>query len=195
MSELAAERLSAELRRIWWVPVVRGAVILLLGLFMLARPLESVTALVWVFGAFAVLDGVLVVVQAFADRRQGAFWWELLGGLVEIALGLVLVLWPQPTATVLFYFAAFWVVAVGVFAVVASIVLYRAEEVAWYWVLAFGLVNLLFGIVLLANPQTSVTVIVVLIGLFACVGGVLLVVSGLATRSMAKALVRPDPLR
>lgn len=195
MSELAADRLSAELRRIWWVPVVRGLVILLLGLFMLARPLESVRALVWVFGVFAVVDGVLVVVQSFADRRSGAFWWELLGGLVEIAIGVVLVLWPAPTATVLFYFAAGWVAAVGVFAVIASIVLYRAEEVAWYWVLAFGLVNLLFGIVLLANPQTSVTVIVVLIGLFACVGGVLLVVSGLSTRALAKSLARPDVVR
>lgn len=195
MSELAADRISAELRRIWWVPVVRGLVILLLGLFMLVRPLESVRALVWVFGVFAVVDGVLVVVQSFADRRRGAFWWELLGGLVEIALGLVLVLWPAPTATVLFYFAAAWVAAVGVFAIIASIVLYGAEEVAWYWVLAFGLVNLLFGIVLLANPQTSVTVIVVLIGLFACVGGVLLVVSGLSTRALAKVLERPGAVR
>jgi uncharacterized membrane protein HdeD (DUF308 family) len=190
MSELAVDRVSAELRRIWWVPVLRGAVVLVLGLFMLARPLETVAALVWVFGAFAVIDGVLVLVQSFADRRHGAFWWELVGGLVEIALGVVLVLWPQPTVTVLFYFAAFWVVAVGVFAIIASIVLYRAEEVAWYWVLAFGLVNFLFGVVLLENPQTSVTVVVVLIGLFACVSGVLLVVSGLSTRALAKALAR-----
>jgi len=184
----AAAADSTALRRIWWLPVLRGVVLLILGLFMLIQPLGTVKALVWVFGVFAIIDGLIAIAQWLGNRKEpGAGWW-LVSGLVGIAFGIIAVVWTGPTAQVIFYLIALWVLVLGVLGIIAAVVLYRSRDIGWYWVLTFGLVSFLFGLLLIMNPQTSVSVIVVLLGLFAFVGGVVLVVSGFATKQLAESL-------
>lgn len=181
---------STALRRIWWLPVLRGVVLLVLGLFMLVQPLGTVKALVWVFGVFAIIDGLIAIAQWLGNRKEpGAGWW-LISGVVGIAFGVIAVVWTGPTAQVIFYLITLWVLVIGVLGIIASVVLYRSRDIGWYWVLTFGLIAFLFGLLLLMNPQTSVSIIVVLLGLFAFVGGVVLVVSGFATKQLAKDLDR-----
>lgn len=184
----AASVSTALVRRSWWVPVLRGIVLLVLGLLMLVQPLWSVTALVWIFGIFALLDGIVTVVQWFVNRKEPGSGWFLLSGLVGIAFGVVVVVWTPETAQILFYLIAGWVLVLGVLGIIASVVLYRARDAGWTWVLTFGLVNFLFGLLLLTHPQESVKVVVVLLGLFAFVGGVVLVVSGFATKQTVNEL-------
>jgi uncharacterized membrane protein HdeD (DUF308 family) len=186
--DLTAADVSSALRRTWWIPVLRGIVLLVLGLLMLVQPLWSVTALVWIFGIFAILDGVVAIGQWFGNRREPGAGWFLLSGLIGIAIGVVVVVWTPETALVLFYLIAGWVLVLGVLGIIASVVLYRARDLGWYWVLTFGLVNVLFGLLLLTHPQESVQVVVVLLGLFAFVGGVVLVVSGFANRQAVREL-------
>jgi len=186
----AAAADSTALRRIWWLPVLRGVVLLILGLFMLIQPLGTVKALVWVFGVFAIIDGLIAIAQWLGNRKEpGAGWW-LISGVVGIAFGVIAVVWTGPTAQVIFYLITLWVLVIGVLGIIASVVLYRSRDIGWYWVLTFGLIAFLFGLLLLMNPQTSVSIIVVLLGLFAFVGGVVLVVSGFATKQLAKDLDR-----
>jgi len=180
--DLTTADVSSALRRSWWLPVLRGLVLLVLGLLMLVQPLWSVTALVWIFGIFAILDGVVAIVQWFANRNEPGAGWFLLSGLIGVAIGVVVVAWTPETALVLFYLIAGWVLVLGVLGIIAAVVLYRARDAGWYWVLTFGLVNFLFGLLLLTHPQESVTVVVVLLGLLAFVGGVILIVSGFATK-------------
>ena len=183
-----ADVTSALSRRSWWLPVLRGVVLLVLGLLMLVQPLWSVTALVWIFGIFVLLDGIVTVVQWFVNRKEPGAGWFLLSGLISIAFGAVVVVWTPQTAQILFYLIAGWVLVLGILGIIASVVLYRARDAGWTWVLTFGLVNVLFGLLLLTHPQESVKVVVVLLGLFAFVGGVVLVVSGFATKQVVKEL-------
>ena len=184
----AAAADATALRRIWWLPVLRGVVLLVLGLFMLVQPLGTVKALVWVFGVFAIIDGLIAIAQWLSNRKEpGAGWW-LVSGLVGIAFGIIAVVWTGPTAQVIFYLIALWVLVIGALGIIAAVVLYRSRDIGWYWVLTFGLISFLFGLLLIMNPQTSVSVIIVLLGLFAFVGGVVLVVSGFATKQMANDL-------
>ena len=192
--DLTAADVSSTLRRIWWLPIVRGVVLLVLGLLMLVQPLGTVKGLVWVFGIFAIVDGLVAIAQWLGNRKDpGAGWW-LISGLVGIAFGVIAVVWTGPTAQVIFYLIALWVLVLGILAVIAAVVLYRARDIGWYWVLTFGLIAFLFGLLLIMNPQTSVSVIVVLLGLFAFVGGVVLIVSGFATRQMVTDLSRATRL-
>jgi uncharacterized membrane protein HdeD (DUF308 family) len=186
--DLTAADVSTALRRIWWLPVLRGVVLLLLGMLMLVQPLWSVTALVWIFGIFAILDGLIAIAQWFANRKEPGSGWFLLSGVIGLALGVIVVVWTPETAQILFYLIAGWVLILGILGIIAAVVLYRARDFGWYWVLTFGLINFLFGLLLLTHPQTVVKVIVVLLGLFAFVGGVVLIVSGFATKHMAKEL-------
>ncbi|MGN8244304.1 HdeD family acid-resistance protein [Cellulomonas soli] len=180
--------MSDTLHRLWWIAVVRGALLIALGLLLLIDPLSTVTALVWLFGAFAVLDGLLALAQGIAYRHDPAARWRFVQGLVGIAFGVLLMVWPAPTATVVFYVLAFWVMLIGLVAIVGAFVLHHAGDPGWTFALTFGLIGFLIGLVAVMHPQTTVSVIAILYGLFALVAGIVLVVSGFATRSVTRQL-------
>ncbi|WP_308168994.1 HdeD family acid-resistance protein [Cellulomonas hominis] len=181
-------RVAAVLRSVWWLPVLRGLLMIVLGLLLLVEPLGTLVALVWVFGVFAVVDGAVVLMQALLARGRPGFGWLVAEGVVSIAFGVVIMLWPDVTALVLFYLLALWVLVLGVTAVVVAVTQYRARDLAWAGTLVFGLIAFLFGLLLAIKPQGTVDVIVTVYGLFAFVAGVVMVVSGFATRSLGRQL-------
>lgn len=188
MTEDLDSRMAAVLRSVWWLPVLRGLLLVVLGLLLLVEPLGTLVALVWVFGVFAVVDGVVVLLQALAARGRPGVGWLVAEGLVSIGFGAVIMLWPQATPLVLFYLLALWLLVLGVTVVVVAVSQYRARDLAWAGTLVFGLIAFLFGLLLAIKPQGTVAVILTVYGLFAFVGGVVMVVSGLATRSFARQL-------
>ncbi|UJP41537.1 DUF308 domain-containing protein [Cellulomonas palmilytica] len=155
---------------------------------MVFHPLETLAAVAWTIGVFAVVDGVLLVLQALIERPPGATGWQLLVGLVVIGLGVLVMSWPKPTVLVLFYVVTAWILVVGVVGVVAAVVLRKHDDDTSFPALAIGLVNLAIGLLLAFNPQQSLAVGMVLFGVFALVAGVLLVVSAFAARSLSRRL-------
>ncbi|SFJ60357.1 HdeD family acid-resistance protein [Cellulomonas sp. KH9] len=178
-------------RKVWWLPVVRGVLLLVLGLLLMAQPAASLAAIVWLFGIFAVVDGVLLVVQGLVDRGVPGWTWWVVEGVAGVAVGAVVVLWPGPTVRVLFFLLAAWLLVLGVVSIIGAVALSRYRDPGWHWPLAFGLVSTLFAVLLIARPQGSLAVFGVLLGLFAFVGGAMNVVSGFAVRQMVKDLGRP----
>lgn len=181
-------RVAAVLRSVWWLPVLRGVLMIVLGLLLLVEPLGTLVALVWVFGVFAVVDGAVVLMQALLARGRPGFGWLVAEGLVSIGFGALIMLWPDVTALVLFYLLALWVLVLGVTAVVVAVAQYRARDLAWSGTLVFGLIGFLFGLLLAIKPQGTVDVILTVYGLFAFVAGVVMLVSGFATRSLSRQL-------
>lgn len=188
MAQDLDDRIAAVLRSVWWLPVLRGVLMIVLGLLLLVEPLGTLVALVWVFGVFAVVDGAVVLLQALLARGRPGFGWLLTEGLVSIAFGALIMLWPDVTALVLFYLLALWVLVLGVTAVIVAVTQYRARDLAWSGTLVFGLVGFLFGLLLAIKPQGTVDVILTVYGLFAFVAGVVMLVSGFATRTLARQL-------
>lgn len=178
------------LRRLWWLPVLRGLLLLVLGLLLMAQPTASVQAIVWLFGVFAVVDGVVAVVQGLVDRGAPGWVWWVVEGLAGVVVGAAVVLWPGPTVRVLVFLLAAWLLVLGVVSILGAVAMSRHLGTGWHWPLAFGLVSTLFALLLIARPQGSLAVFGVLLGLFAFVGGALNVVSGFAVRQLARDLGR-----
>jgi len=183
-------RTVRSLRRVWWLPVLRGVLLLVLGLLLMAQPAASVQAIVWLFGIFAIVDGVVTIIQGAANRGVPGWTWWVVEGVAGLAVGVVVVLWPGPTVRVLFLLLAAWLLVLGVVSIIGAVALSRVRDAGWHWALAFGLVCTLFAILLIARPQGTLAVFGVLLGLFAFVGGVLNVVSGFAVRQVVKDLGR-----
>jgi uncharacterized membrane protein HdeD (DUF308 family) len=181
-------RLAAVLQRVWWLPVLRGVLLVVLGLLLLVEPLGTLVALVWVFGLFAVADGLVVLLEALMVRGRPGFGWVVAQGLVSIGFGALIMLWPGMTALVLYYLLALWVLVLGVTAVVVAVTQYRARNLAWVGTLLFGLIGFLFGLLLAIKPQGTVEVILTVYGLFAFVAGAAVLVAGFATRSLGRQL-------
>ena len=185
------------LTRYWWAVTLRGVVALIFGLAALIWPQITLFALVIVFGAYAVVDGVLALGSAVAGRRTvaGSRGWLAVEGVLSIVAGVVAFVWPGITALALLWLIAFWALVTGIFEIVAAVRLRR--EIQGEWMLALsGALSVVFGILLLVWPGTGALAVVFLIGVYAILFGVALVALGLRLRRLRHGPVttaRPGP--
>lgn len=138
--------------------------------------------LVLVFGAYALVDGVFAVVAGI--RGVGGSRWVLfIEGVLGVLAGLVALLWPGITALVLLYVIAFWAIFTGVAEVVAAIALRREIEGEWALILG-GILSVIFGIILAVLPGVGLLSLVWLLGLYAILFGIALIVLAFRVRGM-----------
>ncbi|HTS55128.1 MAG TPA: HdeD family acid-resistance protein [Burkholderiales bacterium] len=171
--------LLAYLGRNWGWVVLRGVAAVLFGVLAFAWPGITLAALVIVWGAYALADGVLALIAAYRVRDQGKpFWSLLIVGLLGIAAGIVTLIWPGMTALVLLLFIAAWAVVMGIFQIIAAIRL--RKEIQGEWLLGLsGVLSVLFGIVMFVQPGAGALALIWAIAGFAIVFGVLLIWLGL----------------
>jgi uncharacterized membrane protein HdeD (DUF308 family) len=119
----APQPTAAYLRSHWWVPLLRGILSIVLGAVLFALPISAVFTLVLLFGAFALADGILAIVQAlrFAHPDRGSWWYLVLQGVAGIAIGLLTFFYPGITAHTLGLLIAIWAVVTGLFEIGAAI--------------------------------------------------------------------------
>jgi uncharacterized membrane protein HdeD (DUF308 family) len=162
------------LTRKWWVVGLRGLLAVVFGIVALVFPGITLTALVYLFGAYALVDGVFALGTAIGGT-EGHRVWFVLEGIAGIAAGILAFAFPQITGTALVYLIAAWAIFTGVFEIAAGFSLPLAKD----WLLALaGLSSIVFGVIALLNPGAGAVAIVWLIGLYALVfGGVMLVLA------------------
>ncbi len=174
------------LARNWWTFALRGLAAVTFGILALIWPEETLLALVLLFGAFALVEGILAVIAGIASRRYFESWWAvLLRGVLGILIGLLTFFWPNITALVLLYFIAAWALVTGIFEIVAAIELRRLITGEWAMILG-GLLSILFGILLFVFPGAGAVGLVWLIGVYAIAFGILLIVLALRLRGLRR---------
>jgi uncharacterized membrane protein HdeD (DUF308 family) len=167
-----------ELARHWWVIGLRGLAAILFGVLAFVWPGMTLAVLVLLFGAYALVDGVLTLIAAFRGGVQHRVVM-LIEGVVSILAGLAAFAWPGLTALVLLYIIAFWAIVTGVLEIVAAIRVRRAISNELGLVIG-GVLSVVFGVVLLIAPGAGALAVVFLIGAYAIVFGIALL--GLAWR-------------
>ena len=173
----------------WWVLVLRGALAIVFALLTFAAPGVTLAYLIILFGVYALFDGVLHIIAAF--RSGSGNWWALvLAGIFGIIAGVLTFMYPGLTALTLLYFIAFWSIASGIFEIIAAIRLRKEIEGEWLLALA-GVISVLFGIFLVANPGAGALGLVLFIAGYAFVAGMVLIVLGLKLRSWGNKRLRP----
>ncbi len=160
----------------WDMFLVRGILAILFGIVTLLMPGITLVVLVALFGAYALLDGVILSIIAVKDRKFHPDWWlMLLTGMVSIAAGIATFAWPGITAVSLFYIIIAWAIATGVFEVIYAIRFRKAIEDEWLLVLD-GILSVAFGILLIAQPVAGALTVLWMIGVYAIAYGTMLVV-------------------
>jgi uncharacterized membrane protein HdeD (DUF308 family) len=179
--------MNAVLAKNWWSLVIRGIVAILMGVAAFVWPGVTLAALVLLFGAYALLDGIVSMIGAVraveAHQRWGALVFE---GVAGIAAAVITVLWPAITAFALVCIIAAWAILTGILEIAAAIRL--RKHVAGEWLLALtGLVSVAFGMLLLVAPVAGVLAIALWVGIYLLVFGVLLVALGIRLKSVGPA--------
>jgi uncharacterized membrane protein HdeD (DUF308 family) len=173
------------LSKFWWMTLLRGVLWVLFGILLFAKPGISIAALAMAFGLFVLADGVGNVVTAFGGRDQHENWWVLLlVGLCGIAVGLLSVTNPGLTALVLLFYIAIWAIATGLLQIVAAIRLRREIE-GEFWLILGGLASVAFGALAMARPGAGALSVLWLIGAYAVVFGIALVLLAFKARGFA----------
>jgi len=168
------------LARSWWLVLLRGIAGILFGVLAFVWPGLTLLTLVLLYGAYALVDGVVALVAAFTGRATHVpAWWLVVVGVLGIAAGLVTFLWPGITALALVVFIGAWAVAHGIFEIVGAIELRHEIGNEWMLILA-GALSVLFGLAVLIMPGAGALGLIWAIGTYSIVFGALLV--GLSLR-------------
>jgi uncharacterized membrane protein HdeD (DUF308 family) len=181
------------LTRNWWALALRGLAGIIFGIIAFLWPGITLTALVLLFGAFAITDGIFAIIAAVnASGRERKWWLLLLQGILGILAGIVAFIMPGITALFLLYLIAAWAIVTGGFAIGAAIRLRKEITGEWLMVLG-GIAAVLFGVLLVLFPGAGALAVVWWIGAFALVYGALLLALGLRLRSWEKELSHGEP--
>jgi len=185
MVAAALPNLRAVAGKYWWTFVLRGVLAILFGVLAFTWPGVTLASLVMLYGAYALIEGILSVFAGISEYGERERWWmEILGGVVSIAVGILTFVWPGVTTLALLYMIAFWAIFRGVLEIMAAIRLRKVIEGEWFLVLA-GVCYILFGILLISKPGTGILSLLWAVALFACIFGLLLIVLGFKVKAFA----------
>jgi uncharacterized membrane protein HdeD (DUF308 family) len=174
----------AYLHSHWWLVALRGALAVLFGVFAWTWPGPTLLALVILWGAFAIADGVVALLMAWQVRDSGKPVWHLiLVGVCGVLAGVLAFAWPGATAIVLLMLIAAWAIVTGVLEIVTAIRIRKEIRNEWLLGLA-GALSIVFGVLMVANPGAGALALIAVIGLYAVLFGVLLIALGFRLRKM-----------
>ena len=168
-----------------WI-ALRAVAAFIFGVLALLLPGLTLTTLVLLFGAFALVDGVFNIVAALRDARGDRGWWALLlSGVAGVVAGLVAFAAPAFTALVLLYVIAAWALVTGALEIATAIRLRR--HITGEWLMALnGALSIVFGGLVMVAPVVGALALVLLVGAYAFVSGLLLVALGFRLRGVAR---------
>ena len=178
---------SKVARTYWWLVLIRGIVAILFGIAAIAWPALTILILVYLFGAYILVDGIIAVVLAFQERRVYSRWWLiLLGGIAGIILAFLVFFWPAITALILLYLIAAWAIITGIIEIIAAFFVSAGAGREWFLVIG-GIISILLGIVLFFIPGASLLAFVWIIGVASIIYGIVLLVRAFQFRALLKA--------
>lgn len=164
----------------WKMMVVRGAVGIVFGILVIVWPIETGLALMLLFGFWALLEGISLLVQAFRSSTEGSRLGRAVLGVLAVIVAFFAIFSPGVTAQTLTWIFGIWLIIRGVFEVFTAFSSYRLTP---RWLLLVGAaLSILLGVFFVANPGRGAVGIAIWLGLMALCWGLVFVVTGLMLR-------------
>ena len=189
------QQVGRLLGKLWWLPLLRGVFLILLGVYALLTPGMTAAALAQVVGFFVILDGILTVAAGFQGETSSR-GWTIVRGVIEVLVGIFVFAHPfvfaAVTATVLLTIIAIGLVLAGLAEIVGA-VRDRKEIEGEGWLMLGGALAVLFGVLIFIAPLAFGVLIIRILGVYAIVYGVSLIVIAFGVRKLGKALGQVGP--
>jgi uncharacterized membrane protein HdeD (DUF308 family) len=182
------EGLIEGLARNWWLFALRGAAAIAFGVLALVWPGVTVTVLVFLFGIYALVDGIGSLLAAWRHRGDSVHRGHHVGeGLLALLIGVIALVWPGITALALIVLIALWALTTGIVEISLAVRLRRVITNEW-WLALSGVLSILVGIILLVRPGAGALAIAIVIGIYAILFGTVLIVFGLRLRRLSQGM-------
>ena len=175
------QRVRTTAASLWWLPLIRGILLILFGAIMFAWPGATLISLITFLGAYWLVGGVFDVVQGIVGETFRSRTWLIIGGLVSILAGFVVM--SQPVLAGLLT-TNFIVYTVAILAVVAGVLhLFAGRDGSFSWGSFFlGVLYIIFGAIVLFNPLLTGATLVWMLPVWAIVTGIFTIVAAFMLR-------------
>ena len=138
----------------WWIPMIFGAILIATGIWILRAPAESFEKITLFIGIIILVSGTTGVFINIANRQKIPGWgFQLAGGFIDMAIGLILLLNPEILLKVITIFVAIWLFVSGIGVLRRAFEFRESERDIWRWELILGIVLLLLAVLLLWHPM------------------------------------------
>jgi uncharacterized membrane protein HdeD (DUF308 family) len=197
MSTDARLEVSSFIKSVWWLVLLRGIFAVILGILAFIWPVATAVAFVWVFAFYAIIDGLVNIVQALSTRKTDPTWgWLLTIGIVGVIAGIVVMIFPAAAGAlailVLLWIVAIWAIVSGIFGIPAAASI--ASGGAKVLGIVFSVLEILFGILLVimlfTTPQSALIGLIYVLGAYAVLAGIVLVIIAFQARSAANTVLK-----
>jgi uncharacterized membrane protein HdeD (DUF308 family) len=173
------------LARIWKVTALRGVLAIAFAVVILVWPSVGLSVLIALFGAFALVSGVATIAGAINLPLVGAQRsWLVFEGLLGVAVGVAVFIWPDLSALGLLYAIGAWAIAMGIFEMAVAFVFPFSASWSLLAVLG-GLLSIGFGVIMFAHPGAGAVALLGLVAAFALVTGAMQIAFALELRRVA----------
>jgi uncharacterized membrane protein HdeD (DUF308 family) len=165
--------------RNWWVWLIRGILAVLFGIMSITMSGLTLRTLLLLYGVYALADG-LMGLWAGGQTRS---WWLVIPGVLGIIAGFCTFIYPDITAVGLLYLIAAWAILRGIFEIITSIQLYKEIGKGWA-LIAGGMISVIVGVVLFANPGAGALAMVWVIAAYALFFGLMMILLAFRLRGL-----------
>lgn len=149
----------------WYLSLILGILFICAGIWVLRTPLESYLTLSILFSVIIFISGIIEIVYSVTNRKELDNWgWILTGGIIDLLLGVWLISSPLLSISILPFIVGFMLMFHSMKAMGFALDLNGLADSGWGWLLALGILGLLFSFILLWNPLFAGLTIVIWTG-------------------------------
>ena len=162
----------------WQTTLFLGVATVILGLIVTIHPSGSLNVIAVLVGILMIISGIFHLIRVFDSAEQHRVWLGI-AGLLYVVIGVILIRHLNLTVAVIGLIVGLTWIVQGLSALFGGIA--GSREGRGWWIF-FGIVSLIAGIVVVADPISSVTVLAVLLGVWFIVMGLFEVVAAFIIR-------------
>lgn len=170
----------------WWMLLLKGVLLILFGILAILNPGITLTVFVVWFAIFMMFDGVISLIGVFSNWNTEEDKWILVAeGVLSLLLGFLVYRKPETFVSFIAFLISFWAIFSGIYRVAMAIQL-RKEIEGEGWLILSGILSILFGVIVFAQPGIGIATLMMIIAIFAILVGILLIVLSLKLRKSGK---------
>ena len=163
-----------ELRKLWWVPLIRGIILLALAFFVFRHPINAMIGVAMYIGLSLIFTGIIQSINSLVLKKNLDNWgWLLTGGLIDIIFGFVLLSNPALTAITLPFVVGFWIIISGIMNFVSAFEDKKEKYSYWWLNLVGGILSVGVGYFIMNNTLLGDLVITTWMAIGFAMAGIL----------------------
>ena len=183
--EQVRQAVATSLHEQWVLFLIEGIILVVLGLIAIIVPPIATLAVELLFGWLFLLSGVVGLITTFWMRDAPGFWWSLLSGVLGIAAGIVLLVWPLSGVLSLTLVLIVFFTIEGIASIMYALEHKRELSGRWGFMLASGIIDLIIAaIILFGLPGSAAWALGLLVGINLAFGGAALIAMALHAREL-----------